>query len=116
MAMDAGEEDQPDPADAVRVIRDAKGVDWTVTVSGRSAGGVLPLRTVPLMELTFARADDPHRPLRQALAYGIDLPDLPDEKLLSLLSGADPYEEPMKAQGEKDRRKKKGKSRRSPRT
>jgi hypothetical protein len=67
------------------------------------------------MELIFSRADNPERPLRQALCYGNDLPDLLDQELQELLSSSDPYQEPMQPREQKDRRKKKGKNRRPPR-
>jgi hypothetical protein len=79
-----------------RTFRDQESdTEWIVTVSGRSASGVLPLRTVPLLELSFALAEEPGRPLRRALCCGRDLLDLPDHELLSSFGSSEPFKNPL---------------------
>jgi len=110
MAMEGGDDEDDGRSDASRTVRDDEsGADWVVTVSGRSASGILPLRTIPLMELTFAEAEDPGQPIRQVLHSANELAALSDDELLSLLKRSDPYRTPMKARGEKDGRGRKGK-------
>ena len=89
-AMEIGEEEERDRRGETRMVRDEEsGAAWMVKVSGRSASGVLPLRTVPLMELSFAKVDEPGLPHRRALCFGADLLDIPDHELLSCLKSSE---------------------------
>jgi len=115
MAME-GEEEERERPEKVRVIRDeASGSDWIVTVSGRSASGILPLRTVPLMELAFSIAEDPGCFLRRAVFYGGTLAELPDAELLSALESSEPFGEPMREPTEKEGPGRPGSRRKKPR-
>ena len=115
MAMEGGEDEEPGRLETDRTVHDeGTGLDWVVTVTGRSASGVLPLRTIALMELTFAEAESPEQPLRKALHSGNDLTDLSDDELLSLLQRAAPFRKPMKVRTDHDGKGRKGKNRRSP--
>jgi hypothetical protein len=83
------------------------GLDWVVTVAGRAVSGVLPVRTIPLMELSFSRAGQSRAPERRAVCRGEDLPELTDTELLALLRRSEPYSDPLEP-GEKhagDRRR-----------
>ena len=94
--MEGGDEDERDDPGKARVIHDEKtGFDWIVTVSGWSASGVLPLRSVPLLELVFAKTEQPEHPLRRALTHGEALEGIPDHELLSTLSSSEPFREPL---------------------
>ena len=94
--MEGGDEDEKDDAEKVRVIHDEEtGFDWIVTVSGWSASGVLPLRSVPLLELVFAKTEQPEHPLRRALTHGETLEGIPDHELLSILGSSEPFREPL---------------------
>jgi len=116
MAMEGGDDEEKGRSGTHRAVHhEGTGVDWVVAVSGRSASGILPLRTIFLMELTFATAEKPGQPLRRVLHPGNDLTDLSDHELLSLFEQSGPYREPMKVRAEKDGRGGKGKSRRPPR-
>jgi hypothetical protein len=116
-AMDGGENEQSGGRAETRVIREEeKGRDWVVTVSGRTASGVLPLRTVALLELSFSREDEPLKALRQAILPGVDLAQLSDEDLINGLRRSRPYREPnrellgggSKGRGGKGRKPQKG--------
>jgi hypothetical protein len=114
MVMEGGDEEEKDGREQPRLIRDeVNEVDWIVTVTGRSVSGVLPLRTVPLMELTFAKALEPDRPLRRALRFDGVLEDIPDHELLSDLRGSEPYREPIQ---EPDGQEQGGKGRKNQRS
>ena len=95
-AMEAGEEEEGDGSGAPRHFQDeATATGWLVSVSGHSTSGILPLRTVPLMELTFAWASDPERPRRRVLEVERDLANISDHELLSMLERSEPYREPV---------------------
>ncbi len=86
-AMEGSDPDEGGGGEERRVLRlPAGGGEWVVTVSGRSASGVLPLRTVPLMELSFSPSLDPQAPPRRILSRGESLMELQEEELLALLS------------------------------
>jgi hypothetical protein len=68
-----------------RTLRDpADGREWVLEVVGRSTSGVLPLRSIRLMEVRFATADNPELPLRTVLCQEADLDDLSDDEVLGL--------------------------------
>jgi hypothetical protein len=116
MVMEGGSEEDADRQNKPRVVHDGEaGLDWIVTVSGRSASGILPLRNVSLMELSFAKADEPGRPLRRVLCCGEDLMDISDHELLSSLNSSAPYREPMREPNGKDRQGRRRRDRRKPR-
>jgi hypothetical protein len=68
-----------------------EGEDWVVTIGGRSASGILPLRTVALLDLVFARVGEPQKPLRRALCPGGDLDELSEEALLAAFRDSEPF-------------------------
>ena len=114
VVMEGGDEENSERIDQSRVIQEEEGgPEWVVTVSGRSVGGVLPLRTVPLMELNFAHAGSPDRPLRRALRHGITLAGITDQELLDSLRESEPFREPKQNQEDSKRKGQRGKNRRS---
>ena len=117
LAMEGtGEETEEDPG-VTRTVRDEfSGTDWVVTVVGRSSSGILPRRSVPLMELTFSRAEEPHRPLRSILRLGDDVNRLSDEDLLRALADAGPYRDPLEEPEESQKPGRSRKGRRSRRS
>jgi len=116
MGMESGEEDDDAGTENARTFQDGKtGEEWIARVTGQSSSGILPLRTVPLLEITFARAQEPDRPLRQALGYGTNLGRISDQELLSLLQRSDPFKEPIQEIESQDRKGRKVKNQRGPR-
>jgi hypothetical protein len=116
MAMEGGEETEEEDQRRPRVIEDPEsGTTWVVTVGGRSASGILPLRTVPIMELSFAKEEAPDEALKTVLCYGKQLSDVPDQDLLTCLGKSGPFREPMRPQEDRDRRGRRGKGTRPPR-
>jgi len=96
MVMEGSEEEGDVAEERIRTVRDGvDGLEWVVNVAGRSASGILPLRTVPVMELVFAHADEPGRPLKRALQFGEKLADMTDQEILSALHGSEPFSEPL---------------------
>jgi hypothetical protein len=65
------------------------------------------------MELVFAHADEPDRPLRRVLHFGDQLAEVADGELLSAFQGSTPFSEPLK-EPEPPPRKGKRKKRRLP--
>jgi len=111
MVMEGGAEEAESRQEEKRVVHDeGSGLDWVVTVSGRSASGILPLRTVLLMELNFAKAEEPDRPLRRALCHGGDLADISDDQLLSSFRSSEPFREPIREPNGDNRRGRMGKA------
>jgi hypothetical protein len=116
MVMESADEVEEVAEETRRLIRNGReGVDWVVTVTGHSAGGILPLRTVPMMELTFAKADEPEQPLRRALCLGDSLASLHDGELLASLQGSQPFREPLSEPEPKPRKGRRGRNRPSSR-
>ena len=114
MAMEGAEGDEVERAGENRRIRDeSQGIDWLVRVSGCSSSGILPLRSVPIMELTFAKAEAPERLLRRAVLLDGDLQELPLQDLLTALERSEPFTEPMREWTEERERERKGRKRRS---
>jgi len=115
-AMDGGDQDGPGGEERrTRSFSEGEdGEEWVVTVTGRSGSGVLPLRSVSLLELTFARADAPERPLRSTLTHGINLADLSEEELRTSLARSEPFREPMRLTEEKDKKRRRKRSRGAP--
>ncbi len=101
MAMEGQENPEEDSQKKNRVIFDEdSGSDWVVSVGGRSTSGILPLRTVPLMELLFSHPEATDQPLRRSLRYGEDLADLTDDDLLATLRESEPFLAPTNKKGE----------------
>jgi len=112
-AMEGADEEEKDRNNEARTVHDEEGgLDWIVTVSGRSASGILPLRTVPVVELSFAKAEEPERPLRRVLCSASDLAGIPDHELYSCFKNSEPYREPSQVPVGKGRPEKRGKNRR----
>lgn len=115
LAMEGGEEPGGDRDPIQRVVRDpSSGQSWVVSVTGRSASGVLPLRTIPLMELAFALAESPDSPLRTAIRHGEELAGISDEELLSSLARSEPFKEPVLEKPDRRPRSRKTRNRRKP--
>lgn len=78
-----------------RTFRDpANGREWVLAVTGRSTSGVLPLRIIPLMEVTFALAENPEVSVRRALCQGGTLDGLADDEVLGLFRRSRPCRTP----------------------
>ncbi|MFC1791143.1 hypothetical protein ACFL0I_01580 [Gemmatimonadota bacterium] len=111
MAMEGTEADAaPQNEEGRRVTEPETGVEWTVEISGRSGSGILPLRTIPLMELTFSRFQDPNHPRRCVLTQGDDILSLSEEDLLHLLGRSEPCRPPKDPPEPEDRPGRRGKS------
>jgi hypothetical protein len=116
LAMEGTEEDEEERRRRLRTIQDEEtGEVWIVTLAGRSASGILPLRTVPLMELNFARIDEPDLPLRRAIYQGDDLTRIQDRELLESLKASAVFREPERERDENEHQGLKRKNRRSSR-
>lgn len=115
MGIETGEEEADlDEENSRRFHQPETETDWIVRVSGRSASGVIPLRTVPLMELTFFQSDEPNEPLRRILHFGETLSRTPDHELITLLERSGPFREPLAAPEGPPLKSKKGGNRRPP--
>lgn len=116
LVMEGSEEGEGESSPESRVFRDGAGdQEWIARIVGRSGSGILPLRTVQLMEVVFSRTEEPERLLRSAICQGEDLMDLSEEEILALLEGSEPYREPGEESDGKEGRRGKGKGRRRPR-
>lgn len=115
MAMDGGEASDLEDEGVPRVIEDlAEGARWIVTVVGRSVSGILPLRTVPVMELSFAKEEAPNEALKTVLCFGGDLTEIPDHELLTCLERSGPFREPMRPREDRGRKGRRTKGPRPP--
>ena len=113
--MEGGSDAEPVADETTRVLHDAEsGLDWTVTLTGWSASGVLPLRTVPLVELTFSRVETPDEPVRKVLQRGEGLAEFSEEDLLAALRNSGPFRPPMREAEAPEQRGRGGRGRRGP--
>lgn len=113
MVMDSGEEEEGDAGKESKILDDpSTGDRWIARVSGRSTGGVLPLRTIPLMEVSFHKDEESGIPLRHAVWQGASLDELDEGGLLRLFQASKPYSPPKADDPVPDRKKRKGRSRR----
>jgi hypothetical protein len=111
MAMEGAEaETSNEPLDQRTIPDPEGGEEWVVTVGGRSASGVLPLRTVSLLELYFARAGEPQVPVRRTLCPGENLDDFSDDQIEQAFHVSEPYSPSLREEKEGD-----GRNRRRPR-
>jgi hypothetical protein len=103
--MEGGEgEEGVDPSH--RIIRNPDtGREWIVRVTGHSASGILPLRSIPIVELTFSSVEEPERAQYQVVTYDRTLEDTSDQDLITLLQSSRPFEPPFRNRGPSDRRK-----------
>jgi hypothetical protein len=86
LAMEAGEPSSKGPIAENRSFLDPEnGREWIARVSGRSTSGVLPLRTISIMEVTFYEVKEPDLPARHVLCQGDSLGGMDDGELLQLL-------------------------------
>jgi len=108
MAMEGAEAEIPNGSMDQRTIPDPEGKeDWVVTVGGRSASGVLPLRTVSLLELHFARIGDPQVPVRRTLCPGENLDGFSDDQLEQAFHASEPYSPSLREEKEGNGRNRK---------
>jgi hypothetical protein len=84
-----------------RTFRDpSNGREWVLSVAGRSTSGVLPLRSIRLMEVRFAPAEMPDSSARMVLCQETDLGELSDDEVLSLFRRSRVHGQPdTKARG-----------------
>ncbi len=114
MVMDGGEGPETEAKSDVKAFLDPlTGDSWVARVSGRSNGGVLPLRTIPLMEVEFFKETEPDSPLRHAVWQGASLEGLDEGALNLLFQASNPYSTPKPEEAPRDRKKRRGRPRRS---
>jgi hypothetical protein len=95
--MEGGSDSVSAPDDLTRTFHDDEtGTDWSVNLTGWSASGILPLRTVPLVELTFSRAEGPEEPSRRVLWRGESLAGMSETELLEAFRSSEPFRPPMR--------------------
>lgn len=94
-------EDEPESASAgperTRTFRDpASGQEWTADAIGWSMSGVLPLRTVPILEIVFRSSGPESPPERRVVHQGGDLASFSEAELVDLLARSEAYREPSR--------------------
>lgn len=115
MAMEVDEPQGEGKGSESRNFLDPRnGTEWIARVSGRSTSGVLPLRIIPLMEVSFFQAPEPDVPLRRALSQGESLEELDEEGLLQLFRVSGPFSPPSSHPEPPDRRQRRDHKRRRP--
>lgn len=110
MVMEAAEPEGPAEG-GPRLLQDpSMGIEWTVRVSGRSSGGILPLRTIPLLHLTFSPPEGSALPQRRGVFPGEDLSDMEDGDLLAHFraSGPLPPSETRRDRNQDGRKRRRG--------
>jgi hypothetical protein len=105
-----GEEDTP-PDDRRILSRLESGEEWVVTVGGLSASGILPLRSVPIIEIHFTRLGAQDVPVRRVLCRGGSLEEFQDEDLAAAFQISEPIPQPAE-EPPPESRPKRGKGRR----
>lgn len=78
-----------------RTFRDpSMGREWVLSIVGRSTSGVLPLRTIRLMEVQFAPAEGSEGPCRTVVSRDTDLAELSEDEVLGLFRLSRVHREP----------------------
>lgn len=87
------EREEPPPVEppSLRFLREDE--EWIVRVEGRTRSGRREDAGAPLLLLSFARAEDPERRLREAVGIGRTLESLTPGDLGRLLDASRPYRE-----------------------
>ncbi len=94
MVMEGTEPERDETVEEVRTVQDPEtGKSWSVKVVGRGASGILPVRSIPLMELSFSDASGAGAPTRRVTCHGDGLEGMPDAELVRLLSRSRAVEE-----------------------
>ena len=101
MVMEGAEAETSDVPMDRRTIPDPDGgEEWVVTVGGWSVSGILPLRTVSLLELYFARVGEPQVPVRRTLCPGENLEDFSDGQIEQAFHASEPYSPSLREERE----------------
>jgi hypothetical protein len=98
MGMETEEEAEPLPlsSEISRSFSDpSSGTEWTAEVTGWSRSGVLPLRTVPILEIVFRTGEPDTAPQKRIVHQGESLKGFTEAELVRLLSKAEAYTEPL---------------------
>ena len=90
------------------------GKEWIARITGRSTSGVVPVRTISLMEVSFYRADAPETPVRHTLCRSKTLEDIGDEGILQLFRASLPYPPPTPSPPSREKKGRRNRSRREP--
>ena len=85
----AREETQPREV-PTRTLPSGEGEGWVVREAGRTSSGQPTDPSAPLLFLTFARAEEPDTPVREALTVGRSLEALTETELEAVLERARP--------------------------
>jgi hypothetical protein len=106
LVMEAGDPSSKGPMAENRTFLDPEdGQEWVARVSGRSTSGVLPLRTISIMEVTFYRVKEPDVPARRVLCQGDSMGNMEDGELLQLLRNSRPHAPPTSGSPTRERRR-----------
>jgi hypothetical protein len=81
---------------------------WVAKTAGRALTGANPDGGAPLLHLTFHRAEEQDRPVREIFVVGTTLEDFGDHDLVDLLDRARAYREPEKRQRARNKGRKGG--------
>jgi len=115
MAMDAGEARAEETGAPDRSVLDPEtGQEWVARISGRSRSGVVPLRIISLMEITFSSVEDPDRPPRRGVCQGEALEELGDAELVRLFRESRPVGDLNRDPPNQERKGRRGRHRRNP--
>jgi hypothetical protein len=90
--MESVEEEPRVEVESRVFLDEEEGEEWVARVEGRAGSGIIPLRVVPILELSFARTEDPEQLLRTVLCRGESLDDFREQELRALLRDARPVE------------------------
>jgi hypothetical protein len=118
VAMEGSEAEEDQVGIHRRVFEDPEtGQEWVVSVGGRSASGILPRRTVPILEIHFAPSEDPDSPSRRALCHGTTLEALQSWEVVGAFGVSEPIPPPSDDPAPRGKpRAKRGKGRRGRRS
>lgn len=95
METDEEPEAQPQAPELFRTFSDPRtGTEWTAEVTGWSMSGVLPLRTVPILEVVFRNNEPGAPPQKRIVHQGENLSGFTEAELVELFSRAEAYREP----------------------
>lgn len=113
VVMDGAPEKEGISGNESRILVDpATGQEWIARITGRSSSGVVPTRSIALMEVAFFSPGDPDTPVRHTLCQSEAMGELGEDGILQVFRASLPYRPPPSPPSSKETKGRRNRSRR----